>query len=148
MYEILLTSHSYLRYFVLIMLIAVVARSLMGWMGNRPFTNVDDRIGLYLVIFTHLQLIAGVILYFISPFVRFDSTTMKDAITRYWTVEHVFVMVIVVVLITVARSTSRRMTESLPKHRRVAILNIIALLLIIAVLAMSGRGVLGTSTAG
>ncbi|MFO7258172.1 MAG: cytochrome b [Bacteroidota bacterium] len=148
MYELLLTSHSYLRYFVLIMLLAVVVRSLMGWFGNKPYTNVDDRIGLYLLIFTHLQLIAGLILYFVSPFVRFDSTTMKDATTRYWTVEHVFVMVIVVALITVARSTSKRMTESLSKHKRLAILNTIALLLIIAVLAMSDRGVLGTTTAG
>src|SRR5690606_30629520 len=148
MYELLLTSHSYLRYFVLIMLLAVVVRSLMGWFGNKPYTNVDDRIGLYLLIFTHLQLIAGLILYFVSPFVRFDSTTMKDATTRYWTVEHVFVMDIVVALITVARSTSKRMTVMSSNHKRLAILNTIALLLIIAVLAMSDRGVLGTTTAG
>jgi uncharacterized membrane protein len=148
MYEILLTSHSYLRYFILIVLIAVIARSLMGWVGNRPYTRVDDRIGLYLVIFTHLQLIAGIFLYFKSPFVRFDSTTMTDDLTRYWTVEHVFVMVIVVALITAARATSRRMTESLPKHRRLVIFNTIALLLIIAILAMSDRGVLGTSAVG
>ncbi|MDV3309474.1 MAG: cytochrome b [Cyclobacteriaceae bacterium] len=148
MYDILLTSHSYLRYFILIMLVAVIVRSLMGWVGNKPFTRVDDRIGLYLLIFTHLQLIAGVFLYFKSPWVRFDDTTMKDAVTRYWTVEHALMMVIVVALITAARATSRRMSESLPKHKRLVIFNVIALILIIAVLAMSGRGVLGISAAG
>lgn len=148
MYDILLTSHSYLRYFVLIMLVAVIVRSLMGWVGNRPFTRVDDRIGLYLVIFTHLQLVAGVFLYFSSPWVRFDETTMKDAVTRYWTVEHVFAMIIVVALITAARATSRRMTESVPKHRRLVLFNTIAFIVIIATLVMSGRGVLGTSAAG
>ncbi|HEY8512836.1 MAG TPA: cytochrome B [Cyclobacteriaceae bacterium] len=147
MREILLTSHSYLRYFVLIMLIAVVVRSLMGWIGNKPYTNVDDRIGLYLLIFTHLQLIAGLILYFTSPVVKFDSTTMKDPLVRYWTVEHAFVMVVVVALITAARSTAKRMAESLRKHRRLTIFNTIALILIIATLAMSGRGILGTTAA-
>lgn len=148
MYDILLTSHSYLRYFVLIMLIAVVVRSLMGWVGNKPFTRVDDRLGLYLLIFTHLQLIAGVILYFVSPFVRFDSTTMKDCLTRYWTVEHALMMVIVVALITAARATSKRMSESAKKHKRLVLFNAIALILIIGVLAMSGRGILGTSVGG
>ncbi|HLT81580.1 MAG TPA: hypothetical protein VKZ86_11145 [Cyclobacteriaceae bacterium] len=148
MYDILLTSHSYLRYFVLIMLIAVVVRSLMGWVGNKPFTRVDDRLGLYLLIFTHLQLIAGVILYFVSPFVRFDSTTMKDSLTRYWTVEHALMMVIVVALITAARATSKRMSESAKKHKRLVLFNAIALILIIGVLAMSGRGILGTSVGG
>ena len=148
MYDILLTSQSYLRYFVLIMLIAVVVRSLMGWVGNKPFTRVDDRLGLYLLIFTHLQLIAGVILYFVSPFVRFDSTTMKDSLTRYWTVEHALMMVIVVALITAARATSKRMSESAKKHKRLVLFNAIALILIIGVLAMSGRGILGTSVGG
>lgn len=148
MYDILLTSHSYLRYFVLIMLIAVVVRSLMGWVGKKPFTRVDDRLGLYLLIFTHLQLIAGVILYFVSPFVRFDSTTMKDSLTRYWTVEHALMMVIVVALITAARATSKRMSESAKKHKRLVLFNAIALILIIGVLAMSGRGILGTSVGG
>jgi hypothetical protein len=148
MYDILLNSHSYLRYFILIMLIAVIVRSLMGWIGNKPFTRVDDRLGLYLVIFTHLQLVAGVILYFRSPFVRFDATTMKDDITRYWTVEHALTMVIVVALITIARATSRRMAEDLSKHRRLVLLNTIALLLVVAILAMSDRGVLGTSARG
>lgn len=148
MYDILLNSHSYLRYFVLIMLIAVIVRSLMGWMGNKPYTRVDDRLGLYLVIFTHLQLVAGIFLYFRSPFVRFDSTTMKDALTRYWTVEHALAMVVVVALITVARATSKRMREDRPRHRRIVVLDTLALILIIAVLAMSDRGILGTSAAG
>ncbi|HEX7014948.1 MAG TPA: cytochrome B [Cyclobacteriaceae bacterium] len=147
MYDILLTSHSYLRYFILIMLVAVIVRSLMGWMGNKPYTRVDDRLGLYLVIFTHLQLIAGVFLYFDSPWVRFDDTTMKDAMTRYWTVEHALTMIIVVALITAARATSKRMSEHQRKHKRLVLFNTIAFILIIAILAMSGRGILGTSAA-
>jgi hypothetical protein len=64
---------------------------------------------------------------------------MSDKMTRYWTVEHVFMMIVVVALITIARTTSKRMPTDLARHRRLAIFNIIALILIIATLAMSDR---------
>jgi hypothetical protein len=64
---------------------------------------------------------------------------MSDKMTRYWTVEHVFMMIIVVALITIARATSKRMPTDQARHRRLAIFNIIALILIIATLAMSDR---------
>lgn len=140
-----MNTHSYLRYFVLIMLVVVVVKSFMGWSGKKPFTRVDDRLGLYLVIFTHLQLIAGVVLYFLSPNVQFGSNTMKDATIRYWTMEHVVMMVIAIVLITAARSTSRRMQDDTAKHKRLVIFNVIAIVVIVGALIMSGRGVLGTS---
>ncbi|HLT71466.1 MAG TPA: hypothetical protein VKZ75_02385 [Cyclobacteriaceae bacterium] len=145
MYEIFLDTHSYLRYFVLIMLIVVIVKSFMGWTGAKPYTRVDDRLGLYLVIFAHLQLVAGIVLYFMSPYVQFGSQTMKEATVRYWTVEHSFMMVIAIVLITAARSTSRRMQDDTAKQKRLVIFNIIALVVIVGALIMSGRGILGTA---
>lgn len=144
MYEIFLDTHSYLRYFVLIMLIVVIVKSLMGWTGNKPYTRVDDRLGLYLVIFTHLQLIAGIVLYVISPNVQFGDQTMKESTLRYWTVEHALMMIIAIVLITAARSTSRRMQDDTAKQKRLVIFNVIALVIIVGSLFMSGRGVLGS----
>lgn len=138
-YEIFLNSHSYLRYFILISLLIVIVTSFIGWRSNKPYTALDNKFSLYLLIFTHLQLVVGLILYFMSPFVKFNSTTMSDKMTRYWTVEHVFMMVIVVALITIARATSKRMATDQLRHRRLAIFNIIALILIIATLAMSDR---------
>ena len=138
-YEIFLNSHSYLRYFILISLLIVIVTSFIGWRSNKPYTALDNKFSLYLLIFTHLQLVVGLILYFISPKVQFNSATMSDKMTRYWTVEHVFMMIIVVALITVARATSKRMPTDQARHRRLTIFNIIALILIIATLAMSDR---------
>ncbi|HEX5170262.1 MAG TPA: cytochrome B [Cyclobacteriaceae bacterium] len=142
MYNIFLHSHSYIRYFILICLIAVIIKSFIGWLNNKPYTAFDNKLGLYLLIFTHLQLVAGIVLYFISPFVQFNSETMKDKVTRFWTVEHVTGMLIVVALITIARSTSKRMSSDQLRHKRLAIVNLIALIVVIAMLALSGRGVL------
>jgi hypothetical protein len=67
---------------------------------------------------------------------------MKDATNRYWTVEHVSMMIIAVVLITVARSTAKKMTVDQSKHKRLFIFNSIALIIILASIAMSGRGII------
>ena len=143
MYHFLLQTHSGVRYLVLIGLVVVIVKALMGLINKQPYSNVDNKLGLYLFIFTHTQLLLGFILYFVSPFVQFGSTTMSDKTTRYWTVEHIFAMLIAVVLITLARSTSKRMTDDASKHKRMFIFNTIALLVIVATILMSGRKLVG-----
>lgn len=142
MYPGLLHSHSYLRYGVLALLIVVIVTSLMGWLGKKPYTNTNNKLSLFLMIATHLQFVLGFILYFVSPAVQFNSSTMKDASIRYWTVEHVSMMIIAVALITVARSIAKKMNVDESKHKRLFIFNSIALLIILASIAMSGRGII------
>jgi hypothetical protein len=138
----LLHTHSLLRYFILIALVVVLVLSFTGMMNKRPFGKWDNKFSLYLLIFTHMQVLVGLILYFVSPRVQFDASTMKTPILRYWAVEHVVGMLIAVVLITVARATSKRLTSDTAKHKRLFILNLIALLVVIATLAASDRGIL------
>lgn len=140
MYQALLYSHSYIRFAVLILLVVVIITSLAGWLGKKNYTATDNKLNLWLFIFTHLQLLLGLILYVVSPFVRFGETTMKDSTTRYWTVEHISIMLIAVVLITMARITSKKLPAAAAKHKRVFIFNLIAFLLIVAGIQMSGRG--------
>jgi len=142
MYTGLLHTHSSLRYVVLLLLVVVIAKSMVGLLNKKPFEKADEKLTLWLMIATHTQLLVGIILYFVSPFVQFGSNTMKDAVTRYWTVEHAFVMLIAIVLITLARTSTKKMTESSAKHKRVFIMTAIALVLIVAGIAMSGRGIL------
>src|SRR6188472_2972791 len=111
MYSTFLLLHSIVRYFVLIMLIVLVFKSLAGWMGKSAYTPGDNKISLFTLIMTHTQFLVGICLYFMSDFVKFSSETMKDPATRYWTVEHVSMMLIAVVLITVGRSTSKKIGD-------------------------------------
>jgi len=140
MYEALLYSHSYIRFAVLILLVVVVITSFVGWMGKKHYTGTDNKLSLSLFIATHLQLLLGLILYIVSPFVQFSGSTMKDKMLRYWTVEHILVMLIAVVLITLARISAKKMSSSGAKHKRLFIFNLIALLLILVGIQMSGRG--------
>jgi hypothetical protein len=142
MYPGLLHSHSYLRYAVLLLLVVVIVASLAGWLGKKPYTGTNNKLSLSLLIATHLQFLLGLLLYFVSPFVQFNGSTMKDAASRYWAVEHVSMMIIAVVLITVARSTAKKMTSDESKHKRLFIFNSIALIIILAAITMSGRGII------
>ena len=142
MYTPLLNTHSILRYFVLVALLLVIIMALMGIVNKKPFGKWDNKFSLYLLIFTHLQVVIGLVLYFVSPFVKFGSETMKDKFIRYWTVEHITAMLLAVVLITVARITSKKMTDDAAKHKRLFVFNLIALIVILASIALSHRGIL------
>ena len=103
MYNALLVTHSYLRYILLILLIVVIITSLMGLINKKPYTSTDNKLSLFLFISTHLQLLLGLILFFVSPAVEFSGDAMKDSTARYWLVEHNTAMIIAIVLITLGR---------------------------------------------
>jgi hypothetical protein len=141
-YTGLLHTHSLLRFFVLALLIIVVLKSFIGWVGKQPFTKTDNKLSLWLLIATHTQLLVGLVLYFVSPWVIFSGTTMKDPGTRYWTVEHGFMMILAIILITVARISHKKLPNDTLKHQRLFLLNGIALVIIVIAIGASGRGLL------
>ena len=138
--NILLLLHSITRYLVLIALLGVIFQSLAGMLQSKPFSKLDDKASLWLFIFTHTQLLLGILLYFISPIVIFSGTSMKDATARYWLVEHISMMLIAIVLITMARITAKKLSTDAAKHKRLFIFNTLALVFIILSISMSGRG--------
>jgi len=140
MQDLLVLTHSVLRYFVLVFLLVVIFRSLAGWQKKSEYSGVDEKMSLWLFILTHTQLLIGLILYFVSPLVIFSGASMKDQIARYWLVEHISMMLIAIVLITMARITAKKMSDVVAKHKRLFIFNAIALLVIVAAIAQSGRG--------
>lgn len=142
MYTGLLHAHSGLRYIVLALLVVVVAKSLVGLLNNKPFEKIDEKLTLWLMIATHTQLLVGLILYFVSPFVQFGANTMKEATIRYWTVEHAFGMLVAVLLITLARTTTKKLTDDKAKHKRVFIMTVLAFVIVVGTIIMSGRGLL------
>ncbi len=140
MLDLLVLTHSVVRYFVLIFLLVVIVRSVMGWQSKSDYTALDDKMSLWLFIFTHTQLLLGLILFMVSPVVIFSGTSMKDPVARYWLVEHSAMMLIAVILITVARISAKKLSEGVAKHRRLFIFNTLALIIILTAIAQSQRG--------
>lgn len=142
MYTGLLHTHSTLRYIVLLLLVIVIAKALVGVLNKKPFQKEDEKLTLWLMIATHVQLLVGLLLYFVSPLVKFGGDTMKDSIMRYWTVEHSVIMILAVTLITLARTSTKKLKEDQAKHKRVLIMSSLGLALILLAIIMSGRGIL------
>ena len=140
MHQIILLLHSLNRFILLALLLVVLFRSFKGWQSKWAFEKTDDKLSLFLFISTHTQLLLGLILYFVSPAVIFSAAAMKEKLARYWLVEHITGMLIAIVLISVARISSKKLADGSAKHKRMFILNVIALVVILAMIAQSQRG--------
>ena len=110
--SILQNIHSFWAYIVLWMLVVSIGNALLGKFMNKSFTITDLRISLFALIFTHIQLLVGLILYFVSP--RFSAwqegvgAVMEDASLRLYLVEHPVTNILAVVLITMGWSMHKR----------------------------------------
>jgi hypothetical protein len=129
MYGILTPIHSLLRWVVLLLLLAAIFKSLNGLISRRSFSDSDNKISLFLMISAHTQLLVGILLYFVSPFVQFGN--MKDNEIRFFTIEHTTMMLIAIVFITLARILSKKAKNDTAKFRRLFIFCLIALLIIL-----------------
>jgi hypothetical protein len=143
MHSLLLATHSVIRYFLLILLLILIVRSLLGWLNKSNYEKMDDKVSLGVFILTHTQLLLGIILFFVSPIVIFSGASMKDSVARYWLVEHNTGMIIAIVLISIARISSKKITDAVVKHKRMFIFNAIALVIILVMIMQSHRGFFG-----
>lgn len=134
-YTIFKYIHSGLRFIVVILLLLAIIQSLAGWFGKKSYTEGNRKVNLFAMISAHTQLLFGIVLYFLSPFVQFGANTMKDATTRYWTVEHISMMIIALVFITIGHARSKRANTPEAKHKTIAIFYILAVVIIAVALS-------------
>ena len=131
MYEILKHSHSGLRWLVLAFLVYAIFNAFQKKNKATEFSKSDKLSVLLGLIFSHVQLLIGLVLYFISPKVSFASGFMKDTVTRFYAVEHISLMLIALILITIGYSKAKRMEDAGAKHKTILLYYGIGLLLIL-----------------
>ena len=141
MYQFLLNFHSGFRYVVLVLLVVALLRAITAWFGKKLYSESTRKINLFTMISVHVQVLSGLILYFFSPFVKFSpmGETMKDSLFRYWTVEHLAMMLFAAALITMGHMRSKKAIDPANKHRAITIFYGLSLLVIIVTIAQSGR---------
>ena len=132
MYNFLVHLHSVNRWIVLILIVAAISKAFYGWFQKNEFAPADKKTATLALIFTHTQLILGVALYFVSPFVSFAEGAIKNEIYRFYTIEHLSMMIIAIALITLGFSLSKRSDSSITKFKRIAVFYLIGLLIILS----------------
>lgn len=125
MYSILKTVHSYWAFFVLTILFIAILNSLIRIISKKSFNSTDLRISLFGLIFSHIQLLIGLILYFISPW--FDQWSslgmgiMKNNESRLYLVEHPITNILAIFFITIGWSLHKKQSESSKKFLRISL---------------------------
>jgi len=138
MYTTLQLIHSYWAYLTLLIIILATLNGLLGLFSNRNFGAKDLRITLFALIVTHLQVVLGLILFFVSPnglkaiSDNGMGEVMKDSLQRLFVVEHPLIMLIAVILITIGFSKHKKKVESKSKFKTITIFYTIALILILS----------------
>ncbi|GAB5474725.1 MAG: hypothetical protein Mars2KO_28240 [Maribacter sp.] len=135
--EILQNIHSYFAYAVLAILILAVLNAISGLMGNKMFTlEKDYRMSLFALILSHIQLVLGLILYFVSSnglqAVQELGMGGMNSAARLLAVEHPFINIIAIVLITVGWSRHKKFMEGKKKFKSIAIFYGLGLVLILS----------------
>lgn len=138
MYTGLVHAHSGLRWIALLLLAAAVLTAVMKWQGQGNYTDGNRKLYLFTLISVHLQLVIGLLLYFISP--KVDFSMMSDKLYRFYTVEHISGMLVAIVLITIGYSRSKRALDASTKQRLIAIFYGLGLLLVLAMIPWPFRG--------
>jgi hypothetical protein len=136
LYSFLLHLHSILRWAVLLFLLVAIFNSLVA--GSRPFIRSDARTGSILVIFADLQLVIGVVLWFVGArgykIIEQQgwSAAMKGpAVERFFAIEHFAGMLIAIILLHIGKSQGRKAISDRAKHRRTLLFYLLALLIIL-----------------
>lgn len=132
MYTGLQHAHSYIAYLALILLVVAAINAIIGMTSNKEFKDNDRKLSLFALIFTHVQLLIGIILYFVSPLVQSFSVAMKDSTLRLYALEHPLINIIAVVLITIGWSKHKKAATNKAKFKSIGIMYAIGTILILS----------------
>ena len=136
-YQWVMELHSYLAYVVLIFLFLAVANAIIGLVSNKMFTPQKDfRLSLFTLILCHLQLLVGLLIYFISPngFSAVQELGMGglNSAARLLAVEHPAINILAIVFITIGWSRHKKFIEGNKKFKSIAIFYGLGLLLVLS----------------
>ncbi|MBP7409686.1 MAG: hypothetical protein KA941_13090 [Flavobacteriales bacterium] len=120
--------HSLLRYAVLLTVLYAFLVNLRGVLQQRPILTGERAVTILAMVLCHVQLVIGGILYAMD-YQMIDK--MADPYRRFWKFEHISMMVLAILLITVGRMLSKRATNERTKQMRIVVFYGIGLLLIL-----------------
>ena len=131
---------------VLLAGLVAVARGIAGWRSGRPWTLSDDRAGWWFLTSLDVQMLLGLLLYFVlspitSAALQDFGAAMGNSALRFWSVEHVFGMGIAIVLAHIGRARIRRAGKEgndTRRHRLAVVFFMLALIAIIASIPWPG----------
>ena len=137
MYQLIKQLHSWSAYIVLLVLIAAVINALIGYVKKKKYFEVKDlRLSLFALIFSHIQLLLGLLGYVVTPLLQMwgegAKVVMKDSLSRLLLLEHPLMNIIAIVLITVGWVKLKKQTDVRQMFAKIALFYGIALVILLS----------------
>ena len=103
MYNILKESHNGIGMLLLFLLLVIIIFILFKFLLKKPLNKAVKMAALIGLITVHIQILIGVLLYFLSPLglSNFSGESMGHKISRFYIVEHPIGMILAAILITI-----------------------------------------------
>lgn len=134
MFGVLLILHSGIRWLVLITLLLMLFRSYRGWARQLDFNRSDNVLRLLTVSCAHLQLLIGLVLYVLSPLVRYFYNYFPESVhiteIRFFGMEHITMMLLAMTCISIGSIRAKRKIIGYHKFRTIALWYSLALFMI------------------
>jgi NADH:ubiquinone oxidoreductase subunit 2 (subunit N) len=124
--------HSTLAYAVLAVLFLAIINAFLGLSAKRNFTSKDRSISLIALIFSHIQLVVGIVLWIESPLGKAALSQMSNSAMRLTALEHPLINIIAIVIITIGWSKHKKQESSNGKFKKIGIFFTLGLLLILS----------------
>lgn len=137
MYQLIKQLHSLTAYIVLAVLIAAVINALIGYFRKKEYFEVKDlRLTLFALIFSHIQMLLGFLVYITTPRLQMwgegAKIVMKDSLLRLLLLEHPIINITAIVLITIGWVKLKKQNEVRKMFGKVALFYGIALVLLLS----------------
>lgn len=139
MYAFLVASHNIIRWLVVVTGLIAVGIAFRGLLTHRKWSDYDRKTGLIFTILVDIQLMVGVVLYFIysdwalkAILEKGMGTVMGNGTYRFFAIEHAFYMILGFIFAHLGSALPKKVTESAGKYKRAALWFTLAVLLIIA----------------
>ena len=137
MYQLIKQLHSLTAYIVLAVLIAAVINALIGYFKKKEYFEVKDlRLTLFALIFSHIQMLLGFLVYITTPRLQMwgegAKIVMKDSLLRLLLLEHPLINITAIVLITIGWVKLKKQNEVRKMFGKVVLFYGIALVLLLS----------------
>ncbi len=132
-----LDIHMVWRWVLLVAGLAVIIKALLGWLGKKEWSSLDDRLGMFYTITVDVQFLLGLILWFVGPFkITNAGSLMSTPLTRFYIIEHPLLMLVALILAHIGRSRSRKAATDEKKHRTAFIFYLLSFLFIVLIFVL------------
>lgn len=145
LYSLLKSAHSGWRWVVLALLVAAIVKLVEKSRKHLPLTPAERKWGLFAMIAFHIQFLVGWLLYFLSPKVAFVQGFMSNKLLRFYTIEHLVLMLVAFVCITVGYKRIKKAVQHSEYAKRGLLFYALALLVILLAIPWPFRTALGAA---